>query len=251
MGTWRFMILSFSFCLYKNSKMIFFGLNCYRFPCKWRRPGNTEPMLSVTTLSGSWTAAAPLDWGWAPGSRAPYLLQLELSGESSGHSPDEVGEGEGATTVTAGSRTEREMNCEACGTNAQWVTGRQLYISSQLPCDWPHLIDDMKWHNQRDTPRDLNTGFVIVSLLPPLQRSLPPARLSFPQWEKGWPVAHLVFQFLPPPDLELGWFLTTPMQCSPPTPNPAVYSAHGPPLGHPWHALSRLTPERASSSCSG
>lgn len=57
-------------------------------------------------VSGRCTAAPTAGWGWAfkcsPGSLASYLLQLVLGGETSGHCLDEVGEGEGATSVTAG-----------------------------------------------------------------------------------------------------------------------------------------------------
>lgn len=61
--------------------------------------------------------AAPLDWGGAPEPRAPYLLQLILGGEASRHSPDEVGEGEGPSTVAAGQGERGTVR--GPGTNAQ------------------------------------------------------------------------------------------------------------------------------------
>lgn len=48
----------------------------------------------------------PCRLGMGPRFSASYLFQLVLSGESSGHCLDEVGEGEGATAVTAGRREE-------------------------------------------------------------------------------------------------------------------------------------------------
>lgn len=78
----------------------------------------------------------------------------------------------------------------------------------------------------------MNTGLIAVSLLPSLQRTLPPARLSFPQVGKGTAVPRChIFQFLSLPDLRLGSFWTTPMQCLPSTPNPTGSGAHRPPPG--------------------
>lgn len=73
-----------------------------------------EWQLSLETGDG------PL--GAAPRSRASYLLQLELSGESSGHSLDEVGEGEGTTAVTAG---QGERGTVRGARNQRSVTGRR------------------------------------------------------------------------------------------------------------------------------
>ena len=151
-----------------------------------------EEGLTTWSPTALWTPPAfwwelsggcPRDWGWAseawaPGSQASYLLELKLSGESSGHTLDEVGEGEGTTTITAG-REEREEPWAGRGSNVQWLAGNTLWLSPSHRCK---AVTRPRRHHQGPKPR-----LGRMSLFLSLQRTLPPGRLSSPKWEKARP----------------------------------------------------------------
>lgn len=103
--------------------MFLMALSLFRKPGCPASPGNEEgptawsPRSLGSTLRGhSLNVSCPFrrdgPLGAAPGSRAAYLLQLELRGEPLGRCPDEVGEGEGTSAIAVRRGTEEPGGAE-------------------------------------------------------------------------------------------------------------------------------------------